>query len=216
MDIAAVDKATHDLIGLGVRVFQVYRFADTEALHIRRLLGWADIPLDACVIDMGCGIGEVAKSFSLDRPDLDFTLVNISEFQLSYADPAHICLAASFLNVPQPDETFDCVLFMFSIGHEPAAPALAEAARLLKPGGVLFISDMIRVSGDNLKMRALVDYEVHPRAAMEAAAFGFDLDWYMEPTPDESFGEQLLGDGFNSIFAGTIPAIWRFTKRRDS
>tara|TARA_R110000803_G_scaffold208543_1_gene277284 strand:+ start:1609 stop:2250 length:642 start_codon:yes stop_codon:yes gene_type:complete len=202
---------TDDFVGKNIKVFQIHRFANGEFDHVERLERWAELPHGARVADLGCGVGEVSRIFKEIRPDLSFCLVNISEAQLLYADPTMQQYASSFLNVPEPDESFDAVLFCFSIGHEDHAAAIAEARRLLRPGGILFIYDMVRNSGDN-EIMAAVDYTVFPRKYMESVSAGFCLDYYMEPYDNGSYGKEILGDDYNKFFDGTSPAIWRFLK----
>jgi hypothetical protein len=57
-----------------------------------------------------------------------------------------------------------------------------------------------------------VDYAVYDKEFMVKVASGFALDFYMEPSDSGQYGREILGDGFNTVFQGTIPAIWRFTK----
>jgi len=210
MNLDAVDEQTKLLVNSGHRVFQIHRFAKDEKSHLVRLERWAELPKDAKVLDMGSGVGEVAKVFTKLRPDLKFYLVNLSGMQLSYSKefPCHCC---SFLNVPEQDESFDAVLFCFSIGHENVEIALKEAHRLLKNNGILFIYDMVRIFGNNDNMES-VAYEVNSKEAMKKAAQGFKLDFYLEPTDDGKYGKSVLGDAFGYVFNGTIPAIWRFVK----
>tara|TARA_R110000824_G_scaffold3261_2_gene15509 strand:- start:41 stop:682 length:642 start_codon:yes stop_codon:yes gene_type:complete len=211
LDLDQLAVITEDFVGRNIKVLQIHRFAKSEFHHVRRLERWAELPFGARVADLGCGVGEVSRIFQRLRPDLSFCLVNISEAQLLYADPTTQQHACSFLNVPEPDGSFDAVLFCFSIGHEDQAEAMAEARRILRPGGVLFIYDMIRKSGDNEGMEA-VSYTVWPREHMESASIGFNLDYYMEPFDNGSYGKQILGDDYDKFFDGTLPAIWRFLK----
>jgi SAM-dependent methyltransferase len=205
MDIKAVDEQTKILLSKGERLFQIHRFAKTDYLHIKRLMGWADIPSGSRIIDMGCGIGEMA----IHTPWYLWTLCNISEFQLECA-PNVTKLLCDFHSTPYPDKSFDAVMFCFSIGHGNVGAAFAEAFRLLRSGGILFIYDMVMVSGDNSAMKS-VDYKVFSRSAMEMPR-GFKLDFYMEPQDNGEYGHRILGPVFDTVFAGTIPAIWRFIK----
>lgn len=211
MNIDQINEGTAALVAAGHRVFQIHRFAEGDMAHLTRLERWAEIPLSARVLDMGSGTGEMAKVFAELRPDLSFTLVNLSQTQLDYSPiwmRGHCC---SFCKVPEQNESFDAVMFCFSIGHENASEAISEAYRLLKKGGVLFIYDMVRVSGSNESMVS-VEYQVNERRTMELAAEDFRLDWYMEPQDDGSYGRRMLGAEFDEVFNGTIPAIWRFVK----
>jgi ubiquinone/menaquinone biosynthesis C-methylase UbiE len=212
LDLDRLAVTTEDFVARNIRVLQIHRFAKSEFRHVKRLERWAEIPHGARVADLGCGVGEVSRIFKQLRPDLSFCLVNISEAQLLYADPAMQRYTCSFLNIPEPDESFDAALFCFSIGHEDQAEAIAEARRILRPGGILFIYDMIRKSGDN-KIMEEVGYTVWPRGHMESASIGFDLDYYMEPFDSGFYGKQILGEDYDKFFGGTLPAIWRFLKR---
>tara|TARA_R100001377_G_scaffold31964_1_gene17443 strand:- start:150 stop:791 length:642 start_codon:yes stop_codon:yes gene_type:complete len=211
LDLDQLSEITDDFVSRGVRVFQIHRFAGSEFHHVKRLERWAEIPHGARVADLGCGVGEVSRIFKEIRPDLSFCLVNISETQLLHADHTMQQYACSFLNVPEPDESFDAVLFCFSIGHEDHAVAMSEARRLLRPGGILFIYDMVRSFGDN-EIMADVNYAVLPKKYMESVSEGFCLDYYMEPFDNGSYGKQILGDDYSKFFDGTLPAIWRFLK----
>jgi ubiquinone/menaquinone biosynthesis C-methylase UbiE len=213
MNLALVEQTSKVAIEGGCRVFQAHRFAASEKEHVERLARWAELPDGASVIDLGCGTGEVARIMREQRPDLRFTLVNLSPLQLSYAPHDMTRHCCDFRDVPEPAAAFDAALHCFSIGHEDIAEGFAEAARLLRAGGVLFVYDMVRVSGDNSSM-ACVEYEVHNRADMCAAALrsGLRLDFYMEPQDDGAFANAQIGEAYPVIFAGTIPAVWRFIK----
>lgn len=205
----ALDALTPREVAKGHRLYQAHRFSGTDDGHILRLERWAEIPQGADVIDMGCGVGEMARIIGRSRRDINWTLVNISPAQLFYAEDIHRKLCADFHSVPLPDSSFDVALFCFSIGHGHAGLAVAEAYRLLRPRGVLFIYDMVRESGGNDTM-ADVFYTVNSREDMQRAADGFVLDWYMEPQDD---GRHIQAIDNPKVFDGTKPAIWRFIKR---
>lgn len=209
MNISAVEQETRVLLEQGHRVFQIHRFANSDFEHVARLQRWAEFPYQGSIIDLGSGTGEVSLIFSQIRKDLNFTLVNVSQFQLDCSPDfkKHKC---SFLSVPEEANSFDGAMFNFSIGHEDHFHGLSEAFRLLKQGGVLFIYDMV---GANKNIHAL-DYFVSSRESLEliAKAVGFTLDFYMEPCDNSDYGEKVIGDDFVKYFSGTKPAIWRFIK----
>jgi len=210
--INRLDTLTPQSVEAGHRVFQAHRFGEDDRGHVIRLARWAEIPLRARVIDMGCGVGEMARIISQWRDDISWTLVNLSAVQLGYCDETHRTLLCDFQDVPLMGETFDVVMFCFSIGHGELRRSMNEARRLLRKGGVLFIYDMVRTHGDNDEMWREAHYSVRERGVVEGAAWGFDLDWYMEPRDDGGHLQATLGDGAK-IFEGTKPAIWRFIKR---
>jgi ubiquinone/menaquinone biosynthesis C-methylase UbiE len=215
-NIAALNDAARTMLASGHKICQVHRLADDDLEHVRRLSRWADLPRNATVVDMGSGIGEVARLWHLGRPDLAFNLVNISRFQLDclpdWGAKKHCC---DMTDVPEPDNTFDAAVCCFAIGHvDKPGDAFKEMARLVKPGGIVFVYDMIRLRGDNRAMAEL-GYTVGPRGCLDdaAQANGLDLDVYMEPTPVPGFGESVLGADYEKYFAGVAPAIWRFIVR---
>ncbi len=204
MNLQRVEDASRVLLGGGVRLLHVHRFAPTDAGHLARLLHWAELPQGARVMDMGCGTGEMARQWAALRPDLDWVLVNLSPLQLAYAPDAMRQRCCDMRSVPEGDGSFDAVVCCFAIGHEDAGEVYREMARLLAPGGVAFVYDMV---GDGSKLVEL-DYTVGDRGAMERAGrgAGLVLDWYMEPT------DQLQECVVKAYFDPVRPAIWRWVK----
>jgi len=213
MDIDLIDALTPAMVNAGHRVLQIHRFAQSDVEHVRRLERWADFPLNSNVIDLGSGTGEVARILQRKRPDLFFTLVNISEVQLRYSPKNCKWIHGDFLKVNERSGLYDGAMFCFSIGHEDHSQALKEAARLLRIGGVLFIYDMVRISGSNESMES-VEYTVLSRNELEQIAIesGLKLDLYIEPKDSGEYGKSVLGEDYDSVFDGTIPAIWRMIK----
>lgn len=213
MDVDLINELTPMMVDAGYRVLQIHRFASSDVEHIRRLERWADFPLNSNVIDLGSGTGEVARIFQRKRPDLFFTLVNISEVQLRYSPKNCKWVHGNFLNVDEKSSSYDGAMFCFSIGHEDHSQALKEASRLLRTGGILFIYDMVRVSGSNESMES-VEYKVLSRNELEQIAIesGFKLDLYIEPKDSGEYGRLVLGEDYDAVFNGTIPAIWRMIK----
>jgi len=99
------------------------------------------------IIDIGCGEGEIARGLAARGaivrgydpfiPDTGNVVEGAGRYRLSQAT-AHA--------IPEPDGSADVVLFVFSLHHVPRAqmaPALAEARRLLKPGGLLCVAEPV-------------------------------------------------------------------------
>lgn len=215
--LSEIDAHTPAIVASGIRVLQTYRFAEGEFAHIRRLLAWFEPPINAKVIDLGCGVGEVARVMKSLAPDLSFTLCNVSQVQLSFCPEDCTQCLCDFANVPMESECFDCATFMFSIGHADLGASLREAHRLLRRGGILFVVDMARISGDNSDMRRLVSYQVHTEDAFRRAAneAGFSEDFCMKPQPLENLGPRICGSekAYEEIFRGVEPIVWRFIKQ---
>lgn len=107
--------------------------------EVRRLhAGYFDkyLTKDMEVFDIGCGdkpfapilAGKVKKHIGVDIED-------------GFYDSSHIDLVGTAYEVPAPDAAADAVISSQVIEHlEYPDKALKEAARLLKPGGYLFLS----------------------------------------------------------------------------
>ena len=102
------------------------------------------------VLDVGCGFGGTIKTLNENYSDMELTGVNIDPRQLEVAgelvkprlENRVNWLEADAVDIPLPDSCFDVVLAVECIFHFPSRQRfLSEAARLLKPGGCLVVSD---------------------------------------------------------------------------
>jgi len=99
----------------------------------------------ARVLDVGCGDGILVRLMA--REGAAVTGLEISEDQLARARAAATVAGESYRvgraeALPFDDEVFDIVVFFNSLHHVPVEDqetALAESARVLKPGGHLLV-----------------------------------------------------------------------------
>lgn len=125
--------------------------ASTVSLHIplgERLFRTKKFDLTGIksVLDIGCGAGQIIKHL-LKYGDPDMTIVgtDLSQKMLSRGrnrinDPRPHYVAADLANLPFADNTFDCATCGYVLEHLPTAEAgLTEIARVLAPGGKLFL-----------------------------------------------------------------------------
>jgi ubiquinone/menaquinone biosynthesis C-methylase UbiE len=207
----AIEASTVYMMQRGVYLLQAHRFAGSEIEHANRLLRWADPPPDAEIIDLGSGTGSLEAAWLNMRPDLRFTLVNINKFQLDMSPKACRTILCDMENVPVDGGQFDMAIACFSIGHGDPKAVMKEAGRLLRPGGVFFIYDMLPNPDKAAEMTDL-HYELHPRETMEqwASEAGFWTDFYMEPSDRRTVYDRVpeLADVFHDI----QPAIYRFIR----
>lgn len=138
---ARVGELTRFLVDSGARIFQIFQRGD-EREHARFLLAEFSPKFGAMVLDVGCGVGEVALRMKEMRPDLEFILLNVSESQLALCPPEFDRIHAGVESIPLPDASVDAVMACYVLGHADKELALAEMRRVLKPGGVLFVADM--------------------------------------------------------------------------
>lgn len=219
-DQAALQAATDACLASGMRVLQLFRCGD-EAAHVARLLELMAPPADACVVDVGCGVGEVARLMLEARPDLGFILLNLSAYQLELCPEAMTRVQADLHDMPIVDACADVVMVNYTLGYADLDRFMAQAARVLKPGGVLFIYDLTRsAAGDQPDdlMLEYFSYRVFARhVVVQSAAragFGFD-DLRILPATTAHLGP-LLDPQYRAVMeqltGAVLPTALRFVK----
>lgn len=222
MNAAAVDAATETALEMGIRVFNGALFGEDEAEHVDVLLAILDPVEDALIIDAGCGVGEMARLMHERRPDLKFLLVNTSQAQLEHCPPEFDRLLADYEHLDGvPDHCADAIVFSYSLCHAEYWPSvLAEARRVLKPGGTLLVNDMATLAtGTPDEMERLLGARVWPPELVESwfREAGFMLDEALAPDVGVNrLGELLERDGIDpAVLGDIIPTVWRLTALDD-
>lgn len=198
----------------GVRLLQPWRFSDSDDAHAAYLLDVFDPTLGAKVLDVGCGFGEMARLMAKHRPDLKFVLLNSVQEQLDRIDDFDKVKGDAHA-LPFDDESFDAVMFNASLCNMDPRVALAEASRVLRPGGVLFLNELRRISGDNDKLVQWAKARAYPHDALTvfAEAFGLQLDHTAEPAHKVEYLRSLSDPAeYDKAFEGVEPGIWRFVR----
>ena len=102
------------------------------------------------VLDIGCGNGALLKKLSEKYPGgFEGSGVDASEKMIGQAVrrcSGHASLSFQKINgpfLPFPDNSFDCILSLLSFRYLDWDPMLKEILRVLKPGGEIFIVDMV-------------------------------------------------------------------------
>ena len=102
--------------------------------HTKRLLELAALPKGARILDMGAGGGEAVRLMQ----EAGFCAEGIDREPRS-----ELVRKGDFLHTDYAEESFDGILSQcaFFVSGDPAG-AVREAGRLLKPGGILMLSDV--------------------------------------------------------------------------
>lgn len=213
--VEVLNAASQHMLDRGERILQGVRFADTDEGHVAKLLQFMDPPQGARICDMGCGFGEVARLMQRHRPDLSFVLVNDNAFQLSHA-PNRLGMQPVLTDMTDtrlPAESFDVVMFLYSLCHVDLYAALVEARRLVRPGGILFVFDYLRTGGDNtLSERHLgASFRTFGELLMEMHLGCWDEHSLQLPRGDDALFRSLFPDQqlYASIFNRAKPMLWR-------
>jgi ubiquinone/menaquinone biosynthesis C-methylase UbiE len=119
-------------------------------------------PTDGAVLDVGSGPGVLLAEMARERPDLRVTGVDVSADMVAvaerniraFAGRASACVG-DVTNLPFADDTFDVIVTSFSLHHwDEVDAAVPELARVLRPGGRLYVYDLQRAPFDLLDRAA--------------------------------------------------------------
>jgi SAM-dependent methyltransferase len=214
IDQTLLDRASQTMLDNGIRLLQGARLADTDAGHITKLLEYMRPEQGSRWLDIGSGFGEPARLMREQRPDLQFTLVNNNAFQRLKTPSGLVVIDGDMHELPFDDRQFDGAMFLYSLCHaDNFQQALDEAARVVRPGGALFVFDYLRMDGDDRWTEKL----------LASRFMGFDeLDWrigkagwqkprYGYPDCDDTLFRQVVDDAvvYRMLFADLVPIVWR-------
>ena len=170
------------------------------------------------VLDLGCGTGVVAlaaaaRGFRVVGVDHSPDMLEIARRK---ARDAGLADAVAF-EVGEADHLrfgeneFDGVTCQGLLHHLPElGPCLAEASRVLKPGGFLYVSEPTR-DATPLKRGLLGAWRARPRRRPEAAADD-EPETVEEPIPSAELLEHLdrLGFRYSVEFLTHLPRLHRY------
>ncbi len=145
-----------------------------EQSHLDALLATVG-PVDGLhIIDVGCGEGQLVRALAKRGARVtgcdpfiaptDWTTEGSGSYRLIKA-PAHA--------LPEPDQSADLVLFVFSLHHVPAAKlegAFAEARRVLRHSGRLYVAEPLAEGPHQYIMELFHDETAVRKGAAQALA----------------------------------------------
>lgn len=113
-----------------------------------RLVRGLHLPPNARVLDVACGIGTtarlLARDFGLNVVGLDASAVNVTKAEGLLRGETATFVTADAARLPFPDDSFDAVVCECAVSTFADQPrVVAEFARVLRPGGVVGVTDMV-------------------------------------------------------------------------
>lgn len=159
------------------------------------------VPTEAAILDYGCGWGRVLGGLAAlgykSLSGVDPSPAMLERAKTEFPGPDYRLLDSGSL--PFSDRSFDCVLLFAVLTCVPTDSGqrgiVAEAARVLRPGGVFYISDyLLQSDSRNLERyeKGLASYEKYGVFALPEGAVlrHHDRPW------------------FDSLLAGFEPLLW--------
>lgn len=153
------------------------------ALHNEVKLMLAELPFDgARVLELGCGKAEKTRTLATSGRPKDVVAMEVDAIQharnLEITDlPGVVFRQGGAEAIPAADNSFDIVLMFKSLHHVPVAhmdDALREISRVLKPGGLAWISEPIYAGELNEVFRLFHDEKTVREAAFAAVCKAVD------------------------------------------
>ena len=133
------------------------------------------VPLaGADVLDLGCGIGSLARRIARETGAASVTAIDTDAEQIARANEkggAVTYLTGMAEALPLPDASIDVVVMMKSLHHVPISQmdaAFAELARVLRPSGQIYICEPEYAGPFNDILRLFHDEGIVRAAALEA------------------------------------------------
>ncbi len=189
------------------------------------------VPLSgADVLDLGCGIGSLARRIASETGADSVTAIDVDAAQIARANEKgggvrYLTGAAEAL--PLPDASIDVVVMMKSLHHVPISQmdaAFAELARVLRPDGQIYICEPEYAGPFNDILRLFHDEGIVRAAALDAIKRASTGEFKIIETIDyirivnfsnlDDFRKRMMGmpwlkNKITSVIEAEVAAAWK-------
>jgi SAM-dependent methyltransferase len=158
------------------------------------------------VLELGCGKAEKTRSLAETGRVAEILALEVDAIQharnLQVTDLPNVRFAHGGAEaIPAEDNAFDIVIMLKSLHHVPVAhmdTALSEIARVLKPGGLAWISEPVFAGELNEIMRLFHDEKIVREAAFAAVCRAVE-DGRLLLKEERFFNTRSLFDSFRAV-----------------
>lgn len=139
------------------------------------LASLVDLPQHPHIVELGCGAAHLSRKLLQRLPGTFVTGLEVDERQmaknLQMPQERLTFVQAGAQAIPFAEQSFDLALMLKSLHHVPLDlldQALAEVHRVLRPRGLLYVSEPVFAGALNEVMRLFHDEEIVRAAALAA------------------------------------------------
>ncbi|GAV21226.1 demethylrebeccamycin-D-glucose O-methyltransferase [Mariprofundus micogutta] len=128
------------------------------------------------ILELGCGRAEITRAIACEGINRHITALEVDKIQYRHLQAIDDLANVEFImagaeSIPCPDNNFDIVFMFKSLHHVPLdlmQQALQEIHRVLKPGGLAYISEPVFAGDFNDLLKMFHDEQIVRLAAFEA------------------------------------------------
>jgi len=165
------------------------------------------------ILELGCGSAEITRNIASSGANRKVTALEVDEIahdkNLQVTDLPNVTFAlAGAQEIPLQDESVDVVFMFKSLHHVPLElmePSMREIRRVLKPGGLAYISEPVFAGDFNEVLRLFHDEKKVRQAAFDTVKKALD-DGLFTLVEETFFNSPMKFENFAEFENNTIKA----------
>ena len=165
------------------------------------------------ILELGCGSAEITRNIATAGENRKITALEVDEIahdkNLQITDLPNVTFdLAGAQQIPLQDESVDIVLMFKSLHHVPLElmePSMIEIRRVLKPGGLAYISEPVFAGDFNEVLRLFHDEQSVRQAAFDTVKKSVD-DGLFQLAEETFFNSPMHFENFEEFENNTIRA----------